>query len=666
MGDDVVRKPVQLGVVGVAVAAGVVVWGSCRPAAPPPPPRPPIILVSIDTLRSDRLPAYGYSVGATPAIDALAKDGVLFERAYAEVPLTLPSHTSLLTGLLPPTHGVRDNVGFPVDPSKGMLLAQRLGRLGYATAAAVSTEVLARRTGINVGFDVYDDPAGSATGVGAGTIERPGGDTVKAALDWLAGVGDRPFFLFLHLYEPHAPYRPAPAFAGRFADPYDGEIATADELLGRLVADLRRRGIYDRALVILVSDHGEGLGEHGEDEHGVLLYREALQVPLIVKLPGGQQAGTRVARPVALVDVVPTVLAALGETPPPELPGRSLLATDVAVDRPLYAETMYPLIHFGWSDLGSVVAGDLHFIDGPNPELFDLAHDHGEQSNRLADFRRPLAEMRRFLDGVDRTLAAPQQVSRETTAALGALGYLGTVDLPSDRRNLDDPRAKLATVGPVLRGIRAYREGDYALAVSILAAAVKQPDAVPHAWQFLGAAYDALGRKADALAAYQKGMRLAGSPSYLSETAALRLLELGRPQAAYDLVKPELARHPESAVLSVLASRALAQLGRLDEAGRAADEAIRRDGKLADGYYQRAVVALSRQDGAAAIPDLEQAVALDAKHVEARKALAMVRYAQGDVAATKRLLTEVLAIDPADADARDDLRMLEAKATGGG
>ncbi|MEO8198758.1 MAG: sulfatase-like hydrolase/transferase, partial [Thermoanaerobaculia bacterium] len=454
----------------------------------------------------------------------------------------------------------------------------------------------------------------------------------------------------------------------RYADPYDGEIATADDLVGRFLAELDRRGLYDRALVVLLSDHGEGLGDHGEDEHGLLLYREALQVPLAVKLPGAARAGERVSRNVGLIDVVPTILDLLRLPTDDRLPGISLLATGAAAssaDRAIYSETMYPLIHFGWSDLASIVSGDLHLVDGLRPELFDLARDPQEHSDRAAEERRPLAAMRRALGAIDRTLAPPAPADAETVAALGSLGYLGTPSENHSGAAPVDPRDKVREIAPVLRGLRLYNEGDFRTAIFVLAPVAAKGEGSALAWQYLGASYDALGRKEDALAAYRHGMRLSGSPSYLAETAALRLLELGRPQAAADLVAGELDRHGSGAGgarLRVLLSRALLQLGKIDDAARVAAEAVAADGKLADGYYQRAVVALARQDGLAAIDDLVAATALDARHLEARKALAMLRHAQGDDTAARRLLTEVLAIDPGDRDARADLDTLVAAA----
>ena len=371
-------------------------WGCGRdpgsePAAPPDladaggdDGPPPIILVSIDTLRSDRLPAYGYAAGATPAIDALAADSILFERAYAHVPLTTPSHASILTGLLPPAHGVRDNLGYRLEAAALPYLPRLLRQAGYATGAAVSAHSLRGEAGFADGFDFYEDRIPVPARAGLGGIQRPGAATLAAALGWLRSNGGKPFFLLLHLFEPHTPWAPPEPFASRHASAYDGEVAAADAVLAELVAELRRLGAYDRAAIVLLSDHGEGLGEHGEEEHGVLLYREALQVPLLVKLPGGKRAGERLAAPVQLVDVAPTLLELAGLPRPPGLDGRSLLS--VSADeppRPVYGESWYSRLHFGWSELGSLIEGSWHLIDGPDPELYDLAADPGETDNLI-------------------------------------------------------------------------------------------------------------------------------------------------------------------------------------------------------------------------------------------------------------------------------------------
>lgn len=329
----------------------------------------PVIVISIDTLRADHLGVYGYKSGSTPILDRLARGGIVFDDVYSHSPLTLPSHTSLLTGRLPLHHGVRDNIGYAIASGE-RTLASRFKSSGYTTGAAVSAYVLRRQTGINRGFDFFDDALEVAgTGESLSDTQRDGRATVDALAAWTDAHANQAVFAFLHLYEPHAPYTPPAAYAG--AQPYDGEISYADELVGRFLTRLETAGILKRAIVAVVSDHGEGLGDHGEAEHGVFLYREALHVPWILRLPGGEYGGTRVRGTAGLVDVAPTLLELTGLAVD-GVDGESVLAglaCGRVADRTVYSETVYPRIHFGWSDLASAIDGRYHFIRAPNPEL---------------------------------------------------------------------------------------------------------------------------------------------------------------------------------------------------------------------------------------------------------------------------------------------------------
>lgn len=381
---------------------------ACTPAEKP---QPPVIVISIDTLRSDHLGAYGYKRGQTPAIDRLAKDGIVFEQAFAHVPLTLPSHASIMTGLLPPEHGVRDNAGGRLAPNVPTI-ATMLRANGYATGAAVSAWVLRASTGIGNGFESYDDRIAFIEGAPLGNLQRDGRETVRAARAFLDGHALQPFFLFVHLFEPHAPYTPS----------YDGEITKADEAAGELLDAIRQTKRYDDTLIILLSDHGEGLREHGEQEHGVLLYREALQVPMIVKLPRSERSGTRVKHAVQLIDVLPTIAKLTGVTPPAKLRGRSLL--DESIDRPAYAETLYPQIHLGWAALHSIIHWPFHLIDGPKPELYQLARNPRETQNVLTSERPTVAKLRADLAAMPRAAAAAPRISDEEAKKLAALGYV--------------------------------------------------------------------------------------------------------------------------------------------------------------------------------------------------------------------------------------------------
>lgn len=561
----------------VAVAVGLALLTACSPGAGDSAsgPPPPVVLIFIDTLRADRLPAYGYDGVDTPALDALAADGVVFERAWSHYPLTLPSHASIFSGLLPPEHGVRDNVGYRLA-ADAPHLARDLSAAGYATGAAVSSFVLRADSGLGDGFDLYDDEVPLRRRTGLGGQQRGGDATLDVALPWLRGAAveyrdvGRPFFLFLHLYEPHSPYTPPSPFAGRYASPYDGEIAAADAVVGRLIDELRRLEVYESALVILLSDHGEGLGDHGEEEHGVLLYREALQVPLIVKLPnrptregeGRLAAGTRVAAPAMLADIYPTVMQVAGGSGagPRGGPsggevgrafrrraagmagavgkagaapaGRSLLelAREGGEPRSIYAETFYPRLHFGWSALSSLVEGDLHFIGGPRPELFDLAADPAENRNLIADRRRDYAAMRQLSDQLMTPLAPPGAEDAETRRRLTALGYLGGTARPSGP--LPDPRDRLPILAELEEGMRLAARDRFAEAARLLSRVTAAEPGMVDAWEALGRAHRGAGEPDRALAAYQRALSLAPEAPQLAIGAAAALLELERPVEA--------------------------------------------------------------------------------------------------------------------------------------
>ena len=375
--------------------------GRSTRAAPPSP----VVVISVDTLRADHLPVYGYRGVQTPSIDAIARDSTIFDNAYSNVPLTLPSHAALLTGLLPFENGVRDNIGFRLAPER-QSLASLLRAASYATGAAVSSYVLRADRGLAAGFDSYDDSMPETP-----TRERPGLESAAALAKWAENVRGRPLFLFLHIYEPHTPYKPPEPFASRYASaPYDGEIAAADAAVGSFVEFLKRAGLYDRAILVFLSDHGEGLGDHGEEEHGVFLYREALRVPLLLKRPGSAGAGKRISAPVSLTDIVPTVLSLLSLPVPSGLHGAvltSLPAGGPAADRRIYSETLYPRLGLGWSDLASLADARYHYIHAPRPELYDLAADPGERKDLAPGLPAPFRSLRTALETMSRPFSMP-------------------------------------------------------------------------------------------------------------------------------------------------------------------------------------------------------------------------------------------------------------------
>lgn len=391
----------------------------------------PVILISIDTLRSDRLPVYGYDKVNTPAIDAFAKDAILFEQAFAQVPLTLPSHASMLTGKLPTTHGVRDNIAFAL-PEAEQTLTEALKEKGYATGAVVSSMVLRKEVGLAQGFDFYQDNMQEKAEAMVRTFaHRRGSESLPHALDWIKKQPTKPFFFFFHLYDPHVPYDPPAPFSNQYEHPYDGEIAFTDSLLERFFKELKNQDLYDKSLIILTSDHGEGLGDHEELEHGMFVYREAIQVPLLVKMPQQKRAGERVSQAVGLMDLTPSILATLG-FPMWASDGQVIFGhTSQPKSRPIYSESMFAQIHYGWHPQQSTVQDHLHYIRGGKDQLFDLKNDPREQQNLFGTKRIP-KPMLSLLEDVGTGVNNRSSISEEDLALLNSLGYAGLTSPTAD------------------------------------------------------------------------------------------------------------------------------------------------------------------------------------------------------------------------------------------
>jgi arylsulfatase A-like enzyme/Flp pilus assembly protein TadD len=587
--------------VGAALGLGAVLaLAGCRADRPPP-----IVLVSIDTLRADRLPDWGYGAGRTPHLSALVRDGIRFENAYAQVPLTLPSHVSLFTGLLPPDAGVRSNLGYRFDAARHRSLPEALrSEAGYATGGFVSAYVLRRETGLAEPFDRYDDAMEVSEASTLGALQRPGAETVARALEWLGTLRqEQPYFLFVHLFEPHYPYEPPEPWRSQLGDPYDGEIASADAALGQLLEGLRKRGDLGRAVVAVFSDHGEGLGDHGESEHGVLLYREALHVPLVLKLPGERRAGATVAAPAALVDLFPTLAGIARLRPVERAAGRSLLSLgDEGQDagRRIYSETLYPRLHLGWSELRSLTDGRFQAIVGPDPELYDIVADPREKLNLRSDRRREYAEREAELAAIPLDFAPPAPASAEEMARLQALGYLGGSPATGSGE-LPDPKAHIGLIGEVQRVFALTGEGklDEALALSVRLLG-ERPDLLDVRNQLAGL-LRRLGRFEEALAVYAETERRFPqlAESFAIERAKLEL-DLGRLDGAEAAARQALTANPLEARL-VLAAVAV----RRGDWAAAADEA--RQG-VGDPSHPRVPALLL----------LAQALAADGKLEEAR------------------------------------------------
>jgi arylsulfatase A-like enzyme/Flp pilus assembly protein TadD len=598
-----------------------------------PIPHQNALLITIDTLRADALGSYG-GRAATPALDGLAAAGVRFDFAHAHAVLTLPSHASILTGLYPFQHGVRDNSGYSLAPG-ARTAATLLKQAGYATAAFVGAFPLHSRFGLNAGFDVYDDRVGEARDPTDFVLpERPAPVVVALAREWIRGQAARPWFVWVHVFDPHAPYRPPPPFDGQYQRPYDGEVATTDAALAPLLADIE--GSSRPTLVIATGDHGEALGDHGEQTHGIFAYESTLRVPLIIAEVGGGTAARSMREvseaPTRHIDILPTLLEAVGRAVPADLPGRAVLRASersARSSRPSYFEAMSATINRGWAPLTGVIVGRDKYIDLPVAERYDLAADAAETLNLVG--RDP---------GRDRTLAAslhafnaslpgkPRTETPDTAAQLRALGYVsGAAPARTHYTEADDPKNLVAVDQEFHRGVDLYVARRYAEAIDVYRGII--------------------ARRPDMAVAYRH--------------LAFVMWEAGRTDAAIDVLKQALAA-------GVTGGGVITQLGTyLAESGDAT-RAIPLLAPLATGpapdldainglgiAYARA----GRPDEAR--PIFERMLVLDKSNVLALSNLGALDLQRGDLNAARQRFEAAVAADPASSTAQAGLGVVAAK-----
>ena len=588
------------------------------------PRRPDVVLVTIDTLRWDHVGAYGGKT-PTPTLDAIAKAGTRFERAYSVAPITLVSHSSIMTGRYPFHHGVRAN-GFYRLAAEEVTLAERLKAAGYATAAFVSGFPLDSRFGLAQGFDTYDDSFTHFEGGGSAfEAERPASATIDATLAALPKL-PHPSFLWVHLYDPHAEYEPPEPFGTRFRpDPYSGEIAYTDHELGRLVDALRARGL-DRTLLVVAADHGESLGEHGEKTHTIFVYDATVRVPLLAA-GAGVKAGQVVTETVSLADVAPTILGWLGRAAGAGMDGidlgPALAGRAPPPRRPVYFESYAPRLEFGWSQLLGIVSGTLKYIRAPTPELYDLAADRGEQHN-LADSRQP--DARRIATELDGLLGGAgvgaesrgEALDAEAVALLQSLGYVESSDAPApidgDVSALPDPKVMITSQTLVDNAIRLLHRGRAREAAESLERVLEKDPGNAFARQLLSGARLGLGDPEGALAAIRAGFRHAAP---LTESA-----------------------------LHATAGDLLRRTGRLAESEKELRLALALDGGNLQAMDVLGLTLLAANEPAEAEAMLQRALRLSPDHARTLCALAEVALAQRRLADARRLF-ESARTDPA-------------------
>ncbi len=514
-----------------------------------------VLLITLDTTRADRLGCYGHEAAETPTMDGLAESGVRFEHAFCQVPLTLPSHTSLLTGLCPPRNGVRINTAAGLA-GEVETMAEVFKRHGYRTGAFIGAAVLDSAFGLSRGFDVYDDDIPRDADARSLETERRADRVCAVALAWLKERPGETFFAWVHLFDPHFPYAAPRGFADKFADPYDGEIAFVDAEIGELIGWLDGAGLRERTMIVLVGDHGEGLDEHEETTHGFFVYNTTMKVPLILSCPGLIHTPRTVDSPVGVVDLFPTVVDLMGWEVPEDLDGRSLASacrTGEAPALPVYGESEYPRLGFGWASLRSLTTDRWKYIDAPRPELYDWRADPGELSN-LADkhpdiakrIRGDLAELASEMEA-KRHAAAPVMLDSETLERLAALGYVAgasqadELDARADRR---DPKDMRQVFAGFTFALSLMADHDYEQAASVAERLVRKSPESSEMQDMLGRAYLELGRFAEAQGAFEASLAAVPDMPWRLYGLGEALRNQGRFQKAVDQFEQALAIVP--------------------------------------------------------------------------------------------------------------------------
>ena len=633
--------------------------------------RPNVLLITLDTTRADRLGAYGYKLAATPTLDRLAREGVRFDDAVTQSPLTGPAHTALFTGQYPGRLGIKDNASTPI-PDSAVTLAESLKDAGYRTGGFIGAFVLDRAYGFAQGFDTFDASFADFRNENKAQVQRPAGEVVAAASRWIRDGGSGPFFAWLHLYDPHTPYQPPAPFRSKFASrPYDGELAYVDSELAKLMALLKERGIADRTVVAAIGDHGEALGDHGEEEHGLLLYEAVTRIPFIVRLPNAERAGTVVAEQVRSVDLASTLLEIAGVPWTARGDGESVAGVmrgQARRDPPAaYIETWYPQLHFGWSRLRALRVGEWKYVDAPKPELYDLRSDRAEQRNVVADRANVASRMAAEIEATERSFGAaatapPPQPDAETIARLKSLGYVGLAS-PSARTGRGaDPKDKVrelarfnALVGAASADLRAGRAD---AAIAKLKGAVALNEHAYDAHTMLGSAWQMKKEFEKALGEFDAAGLLnpvSAAPHVLAAEAYVAQGQLPR---ALERLDRAATLEPSSGEVASNRGRVLERAGRRDEALAEYQRAITLNPADTNNRGRLVSLAMAMRRYEIAEPQLK--VLLDRNYQPARThyALGVIAESRGDKTAALSAYRRALALDKSFAPAQEALRRL--------
>ena len=609
---------------------------------------PDVYLITIDTLRADHVGCYGYKQVETPALDALAADGVRFTEAFTHSPITNTSHITILTGLLPSVHGVTD-FGIPLSPQH-VTAAELLKKRGYQTAAFIGAVILDSNTlapGLDRGFDFYDNfpKTDSKNSDGTkkerwGRVERRGMEVVEHAEAWFEKHRAGPHFVWVHLYDPHDPYEPPPPFSEKYKDHlYDGEIAYADSALARWIAFLKKAGAYDNAIIVVTGDHGEGLGEHGEETHGLFLYDSTLHVPLILKTPlktaAGAHRGTVIDAQVRTTDILPTILSATGVSAPAELNGESLLplldkkddkkddAKDSS-DRALFGETDYPL-RWGWAPLRALRADGTKWIEAPRPELYDLQTDPKELKNLYAPDNSKVQVMQTEMAKWKAKLPPPAS--------------------PSKVETLPDPKDKVEVQNLLHNAMLADDDNRSSDVRQFLEKALQIDPTSPTALRQLGELELAAGDFAKAAVHLKQACELRPDDSTAAFELGEALAKAGDWAGARDALEASLKLAPSQVSARLLLGRVYLQLKDAKNAEDQFEAALLVDSNNSEGRLGLAEAQIQQSDFAGALPDLEAYTKTEPRNAAALRLLARAYRGLGKEQDAKRTEERAAALE---------------------
>ncbi len=597
-----------------------------------------LILITLDTVRADRMGFLGSRRGLTPNLDALARDSVAFRNAFAQVPLTTPSHATILTGAYPQFHGVAD-FGSPLS-AKTTPLAEMLRAGGYHTAAFVGSIVLDPHSGLAPGFERGFDSFDAGYRLRRPpledryeTIERRAGEVISRASDWLSKNPQGPFFIWIHLYDPHDPYDPPAPFSRRFARaPYDGEIAYTDSSLGTLFQFLKSRALYQESLIVVIGDHGEALGAHGESTHGVFLYDETIRVPFLLKLPGNQFAGKFVAAPVELVDFAPTALAVLGFTPPATFQGISLLGIvegKSAGRAWAYSETEYPSRAFGWSALAALRTGRYLFVLAPRPELYDLSSDPQSRVNLASENSATASQLRSELESLralyrsQENPAARSALGAEELEKLRSLGYVGYAGPTHAAGALKaDPKDKIKIANEVHEAILAGENGRFRDAIELFRSVVEADPGIYTAQYQLGLNLNRAKRYGEAVTPLERAVQLRPDAPHVIYQLGLALFHTGKLKESTMSFERAVGLVPTWAEAHYSLASVYARVDRVPDAERELHRSLELNPNLFNAHLLLGRILTLQGRADEGVANLERAIRLDPTNAEGHAFLA--------------------------------------------